>query len=305
MDIYDDDIDGIPLTNDDDDIDGVPIDDSKTTQRAFIPSKWETVDPDQIEAQAVTTSKWDTLPVVVPDPPKIVTASSDDSDSSDSNLGYEDERRTILREIEVKTMQYQDDLEAGRRSLKPGYTLNEQVHHYRKKLIKKVKRKQENSSDSSERERYREPSPPVISSVYAKKGAKRSKRSPSSPAGYERDYDRSNSPRSTRSYKSRSPLLSRRQESESPQSSSHSSSRRYKERAVRSRSRSPHHESLERGSRRFEREVSPGRRYKSPSPTKSLSSRYHEVSRDRERYTSSLISSSSSSSHKKHKRSKY
>lgn len=304
MDIYDDDIDGIPLTNDDDDIDGVPIDDSKTTQRAFIPSKWETVDPDQIEAQAVTTSKWDSLPVVVPDPPKI--ASSDDSDSSDSNLGYEDERRTILREIEVKTMQYQDDLEAGRRSLKPGYTLNEQVHHYRKKLIKKVKRKQENSSESSgerEQPRYREPSPPIISSVYAKKAAKRSKRSPSSPMTYEREYDRSNSPRSTRSYKSRSPILSRRQESESPQSSSHSSSRRYKERAVRSRSRSPHHESIERGSRRYERDVSPGRRYKSPSPGKS--SRYHETTR--ERYPSSLIgsSSSSSSSHKKHKRSKY
>lgn len=27
----------------------------------FITSKWETVDPDQIEAQAMTTSKWDLL----------------------------------------------------------------------------------------------------------------------------------------------------------------------------------------------------------------------------------------------------
>lgn len=299
MDIYDDDIDGIPMTNDDDDIDGVPIDDSKSTQRAFIPSKWETVDPDQIEAQAVTTSKWDSLPVVAPDPPKIVAAT--DSDSSDSNLGYEDERRTILREIEVKTMQYQDDLEAGRRSLKSGFTLIEQVQNYRKKLIKKVKRKQDNSSDSSEREsRYREPSPPVISSGYTKKAAKRSKRSPSSPATYDRDYDRSNSPRSTHSYKSRSPILSRRQESDSPQSSSHSSSRRYKERPGRSRSRSPHRELSEKSlSRRYERDISPGRRYKSPSPSKS-SSRFHEsISRDR------YASSSSSSSHKKHKRSKY
>lgn len=27
----------------------------------FIPSRWETVDPDQVEAQAMTTSKWDQL----------------------------------------------------------------------------------------------------------------------------------------------------------------------------------------------------------------------------------------------------
>lgn len=27
----------------------------------FIPSKWETIDPDEVEAQAMTTSKWDQL----------------------------------------------------------------------------------------------------------------------------------------------------------------------------------------------------------------------------------------------------
>lgn len=27
----------------------------------FIPSRWETVDPDQVEAQAMTTSKWDQI----------------------------------------------------------------------------------------------------------------------------------------------------------------------------------------------------------------------------------------------------
>lgn len=51
---------------------------------------------------------------------------------------YNEERRTRLREIEVKAMQYQDELESGRRTVKPGMTIQTQVEHYRKKLIKKV-----------------------------------------------------------------------------------------------------------------------------------------------------------------------
>ena len=67
---YNDDLDGVPI---DDDLDGVPMDDnqggdrnpSKSDGRAmpagFVPSRWETVDPEQVEAQAMTTSKWDQL----------------------------------------------------------------------------------------------------------------------------------------------------------------------------------------------------------------------------------------------------
>lgn len=62
---YSDDIDGIPM---DDDIDGIPLDeDKKHSSRkggmpaGFVPSRWETVDPEQVEAQAMTTSKWDQL----------------------------------------------------------------------------------------------------------------------------------------------------------------------------------------------------------------------------------------------------
>lgn len=33
----------------------------EATLPGFIVSKWETVDPEQIEAQAMTTSKWDLL----------------------------------------------------------------------------------------------------------------------------------------------------------------------------------------------------------------------------------------------------
>jgi len=35
-------------------------------------------------------------------------------------------------------MQYQDELESGRRTLKSGMTIQAQVEHYRKKLIRKV-----------------------------------------------------------------------------------------------------------------------------------------------------------------------
>lgn len=57
-----------------DDLDGEPIDDDlfhsrrkKKSTGAFVPSKWETVDPEQVEAQAMTTSKWDLL-----EPPQTV-----------------------------------------------------------------------------------------------------------------------------------------------------------------------------------------------------------------------------------------
>jgi U2-associated protein SR140 len=54
--IGDPDIDGIPIDN----IDGEPMVDSAAMLK-FKPSKWETVDPDLVEAQAMTTSKWETL----------------------------------------------------------------------------------------------------------------------------------------------------------------------------------------------------------------------------------------------------
>lgn len=48
---YDDDIDGVPML--DDDIDGVPLDATAIGSKAaggFLPSKWETVDPDQVSS---------------------------------------------------------------------------------------------------------------------------------------------------------------------------------------------------------------------------------------------------------------
>lgn len=49
-----------------------------------------------------------------------------------------DERRNLLRNVELKTMQYQDELEGGQRILKTGWSVQQQVQHYRRKLIRKV-----------------------------------------------------------------------------------------------------------------------------------------------------------------------
>ena len=38
-----------------------------------------------------------------------------------------EDRRARLREIEIKVMTYQDDLEAGREKVKSGWTISEQV----------------------------------------------------------------------------------------------------------------------------------------------------------------------------------
>jgi U2-associated protein SR140 len=53
----DDDLDGKPL---DDDL-GEDFDGRGGQSGAFVPSRWETVDPELIEAQAMTTSKWELL----------------------------------------------------------------------------------------------------------------------------------------------------------------------------------------------------------------------------------------------------
>lgn len=49
-----------------------------------------------------------------------------------------EERRTKLREIELKAMTYQDELESGKRTLKSGWSVSQQVEHYRRKLLRKT-----------------------------------------------------------------------------------------------------------------------------------------------------------------------
>ncbi|XP_014235371.1 U2 snRNP-associated SURP motif-containing protein [Trichogramma pretiosum] len=275
-----DDIDGVPM---DDDIDGVPMDDEdddgdsganrargggggsdsndKLYMPGFVPSKWETVDPDQVEAQAMTTNKWDEL-----------EQNDDSQENSIDSRDYNEERRNKLREIEVKAMQYQDELESGKRSIKPGMSIQAQVEHYRKKLIKKSERDSKDSkslasSAGDDRDdeqllrrrdrKQRSASPDSQPPTPYYKDSRSSRRGSQSPLPLSKSSgryrSRSKSPRGKRGGRSRSPLHKksrsqitpsppRMRRSPSPNFSSSRSSRKSpdrKRRAGRSPSNSP------------------------------------------------------------------
>uniref|UniRef100_A0A667YXP3 U2 snRNP-associated SURP motif-containing protein n=1 Tax=Myripristis murdjan TaxID=586833 RepID=A0A667YXP3_9TELE len=151
-----DDLDGVPIKPMEEDIDGVPLDQSKEATFKVAPSKWEAVDESELEAQAVTTSKWEIF-----EQPEETKKDEEESDDDDKSPRSEDpqsysnpirddtdvkakisemneEKRTKLREIEVKVMKFQDELESGKRPKKPGQSIQEQVEHYRDKLLQKV-----------------------------------------------------------------------------------------------------------------------------------------------------------------------
>lgn len=254
-----DDLDGVPLVNEE--LDGQPLEEDLEGRPKFVPSKWETVDPETVQQQAVTTSKWDLLdqaeeeeeehPGEDIDGEPLVESSPRD-DSQDSMPAVEmlkletgEERRQKLREIELKVMKFQDELESGRRPRKPGLSISAQVEHYRQKLIKKDQEKSsgglssERRKERSKRSRSlsRSPSrspivsPLVVGRVTSVSGrtSSRSSPQPSLAEGRSRRSRSPRSPRSSRSHRSRSPKK-KRSRSRSPRKSS----------SRRSRSRSPH-----------------------------------------------------------------
>lgn len=133
--IEEEDIDGRAI--DDDDLKDENPSTNANVLSGFIRSKWETVDPEQVEAQAMTTSKWDLLESSAD--ASLDSTQNDTQDSNDCSDSRQitEERRNKLREIEVKAMQYQDEIESGARALKMGWTMSQQVEHYRRKLLRK------------------------------------------------------------------------------------------------------------------------------------------------------------------------
>lgn len=291
--VADPDLDGVPLglPLEDPELDGQPLDVPPVVHRPpaakFVPSKWETVDPETVSQQAVTTSKWDLLDQgeeeeEEPEEPKgggssrrgglgsstnspavhhaatsgasSLAASMDDDidgqplednsprdDSQDSSaMEYMktdsgEERRAKLREIELKVMKFQDELESGKRQRKPGMSMSAQVEHYRQKLIRKdqeksgggtSERRKERSKRSPSRSRSRSP---IMSPLVVRSSASQRSRisSPVTSEGRSRRSRSPRSPRTSRSHRSRSPKK-KRSRSRSPHKSR------------RSRSRSPH-----------------------------------------------------------------
>uniref|UniRef100_A0AAY4DDL4 U2 snRNP-associated SURP motif-containing protein n=1 Tax=Denticeps clupeoides TaxID=299321 RepID=A0AAY4DDL4_9TELE len=148
-----DDLDGVPIKSTEDDLDGLPYA-SKMSAFKVAPSKWEAVDEAELQAQAVTTSKWEVIeqPEDSGEPKNDNDAKSSRSeeqqafsnpvktDVSDKSKHSEinEEKRSKLREIELKVMKFQDELESGKRPKKSGQSIQDQVEHYREKLLQKM-----------------------------------------------------------------------------------------------------------------------------------------------------------------------
>ena len=274
----DEDVDGVPLDGaallkaggrvSDDSLDGEPLPKDEPPRPApapaksggFVTSKWETVDPEDVKAGAMTTSKWDTEETdqlikarkalmgsvaskwddkddIDGDPME----NESDNDFPDVDTRVTEERRQLLRDIEVKVMQYQDELEAGKKGIKSGWTISDQVEHYRKKLLRRAQEKQEESEEVAESpsssERSSRSDRDKDKSKKKKKRRSRS-RSDSSSRSRSRDRDNKKSRRRRRSSDSSQDRDSRRRDRSRDRRSRSKSRSRDKKQSKRSRSRS-------------------------------------------------------------------
>ncbi|KAG7264560.1 hypothetical protein CRUP_019968 [Coryphaenoides rupestris] len=215
-----DDLDGVPIKHLEEDLD---VDQSKEGTFKVAPSKWEAVDEAELESQAVTTSKWEVFetseePRCDEDdsdeeqsPSSEPAGSSnrlrDDGDAKSKQAEMNEEKRSKLREIEVKVMKFQDELESGKRPKKSGQSLQDQVEHYRDKLLQKEKEKEkaEREKEKAEsrlkelkKEKDKEDTP-------TRKDRKRRHSGSLSPVRSGSRRGRSPSPRSERSYSKDTP----------------------------------------------------------------------------------------------------
>jgi len=294
----DDDVDGLPLdaqaallkgasakvpklvdrsgSESEDDADGTPLDQILLNKNrlspappppagAFIKSKWETVDPEQVKAQAVTTSKWereenDELVKARKALMGSVASKWERDDSgADSNDGEPIERgdgaseldakaaevrRQILRDIEVKVMAYQDELETGDKGVKSGWSINEQVEHYRKKLLRKALEQTpaaHNHKNNNDHNRESgEHSDEGLSRSSTKKKKRKRDRSASSSSTPDRNVRSRSRSRDKRSSKKKRERSRERSYSSSPDRSRNKRDKRDSpKRSKRSRSRTP------------------------------------------------------------------
>ncbi|XP_041707163.1 U2 snRNP-associated SURP motif-containing protein isoform X1 [Coregonus clupeaformis] len=239
-----DDIDGVPLGAPMDDIDGMPLDDLAHSRVAL--SKWERVDDADALPQANTESKWDTLGerdlgddlnasanIKGGDGESEDDSSDDDSpskyDSADfksslSSFEMSESKRSRLRELEVKVMKFQDELESGKKPRKSQMNMQKQVEHYRNKLLQKEfdkddKEKRERSIPKSKDRSKKDERRDKAEESSKARDKEKSKRSQDRDRGRSRDTEertqkyRGHSPSKI---KSKSPKKSKRSRSPSP-----------------------------------------------------------------------------------------
>ena len=187
-----DDIDGVPIIDPDLDGEEMILEESTVNAQSyagkFKPSKWETIDPELVESKA-TASKWeqfdksaaifvdddddiDGKPMDEPDYFESLADTRKESKPVENALSTQQQKqilsREVLREIELKVVKYQDDLEvnvrSGRLKINPTETIAQMVEKYRKELLKKASSQEPSSSrthsfSSSQSRRSRSRSP--------------------------------------------------------------------------------------------------------------------------------------------------
>ncbi|KAM6326575.1 U2 snRNP-associated SURP motif-containing protein isoform 6-T6 [Podargus strigoides] len=261
-----DDLDGVPIKSLDDDLDGVPLDtaeDSKKNEPIFkvAPSKWEAVDESELEAQAVTTSKWELFDQheesEEEEIPNQEEESEDEEDTqsskseeqhmysnpikeempeSKSSVKYSEmseEKRAKLREIEEKEKELERERDRDKKDKEKSESRSKDKKEKEECTPTRKERKRRHSaspspSRSSGSRRAKSPSPKSERSERSERSHKESSRSRSS----HKDSPRDVSKKAKRSPSgSRTPKRSRRSRSRSPKKSGKKS---------RSQSRSPH-----------------------------------------------------------------
>ncbi|XP_075058028.1 U2 snRNP-associated SURP motif-containing protein isoform X2 [Mixophyes fleayi] len=280
----DDDLDGIPLDLGDDSKKNEPI-------FKVAPSKWEAVNESELESQgecphkynkcplqSVTTSKWELFDQHEASDEEENQNQEEDSDdeedtqssksedqhyynpirddlSDSKSMKYSEmteEKRIKLREIELKVMKFQDEIESGKRPKKSGQSIQEQVEHYRDKLLQREREKElerERDRDKKDKEKFdyrsKEKKDKDESTPTRKERKKRHSGSPSPSRSSSSKRGKSPSPKSERSERShKDNSRSRSSHKDSPRDVSKKAKRspsgsRTPKRSRRSRSRSP------------------------------------------------------------------
>ncbi|KAM3967625.1 LOW QUALITY PROTEIN: U2 snRNP-associated SURP motif-containing protein [Aphomia sociella] len=205
--LFDLDIDGVPV---DEDIDGVPLEGEGGgagggaplgVGGAFVPSRWESVEPEAAPAEAWQPPR--TPPQ--PDPPADTcvyprVSLKNTPVSATPNSEEQSLKRSTLREIEVRVLKYADELEAGLRARRAGLSTHQQLQHYRRKLIKKAAREAKEALEEARAEspepRRRSPEDDAFSTTSSKKSKKSREPTLSPPPKRQRYVERKSRSRS-------------------------------------------------------------------------------------------------------------
>ncbi|XP_053502540.1 U2 snRNP-associated SURP motif-containing protein isoform X2 [Ictalurus furcatus] len=245
-----DDLDGVPIKGSEEELDGLP---------PITTSKWEVFDlPEESEKSGERkTHEGDVKETVKSSSSELQSQPAKEEHQQDSKSAklseMSEEKRAKLREIELKVMKFQDELESGKRPKKSGQSIQEQVELYRDKLLQREKEKEVEKDKEKEKEKKDKDKSDVThkekekedSSSNRKEKKRRHSPSPSPSRSSSARRVRSPSPRSERSDRSHTKDSSRSTYRDSPRDSSRKSSKRSPspsatpKRSRRSRSRTP------------------------------------------------------------------